>query len=461
MEVERTMRVQKDLAKSVWLTAALALTFSVARPASSAWLEGVKKIKIRDKEYPICPEREWVEAGLPLRQVPDEQNAAIEYINAINLYVEEPDELRDLYEYVQQNIWIEEASALLPWLKDNAAAIAAVRDGAKKKDCAFPLLKELEESFVAALLPHLSTMRALARLLVIQGKYLESHKKYREALDIYLAVTRMGYHVSKEPILISGLVGLAVDAIGAKAIEGCVLRNDLDARTLTYVLDSLQSAPSAAQNYVLSLSGEKAFGMSVVDDFFERRLSIADLTGDRPNLREVFPLIAVRSLGLRAIVKADFRKYWNWMDEWNRLPAHIAFRPENKRDHEIVKEFPAWSLAKMLVPALSHARVAFVRSEAKRAILIAQVALEVYRNEKGKYPRTLDQLKGTLDVIPIDPFSNEPLKYRRTEDGYVVYSVNENLVDDQGEQSDKKEDKDIVGRAPLPKPEPFKESEPK
>jgi hypothetical protein len=461
MEVERTMTVQRDLVKFVWLVALLALAFGVAKPASSAWLDGVKKIKIRDEEYPICPQDEWVKAGLPLREVPDDQNAAIEYVNAINQYVEETDDVRDLYDYVLQNVWVEEASALLPWLEQNAAAIASVREGAKKNDFRFPLLKELEESFVAARLPHLSTLRNLARLLVIQGKYLESQGKYREALDMYLTVTKIGYHVSKEPILISGLVGIAVDAIAGKAIEQCILRNRLNTRTLSDLLQKLSSAPSPAQNYIISMSGEKAFSMSVVDDLFERRLSIADITGDRPNLREVFPLIAARSLGLRAIMKADFRKYWNWMDEWNALPAHVALRPENMKGDKIIDEFPNWSLAKMLVPAISRARISFVRSEAKRAILIAQVALQIYRNEKGKYPRTLDQLKGTLDVIPLDPFLNEPLKYRPTQDGYVVYSVNENLVDDQGEQSDKKEDKDIVGRAPLPKPEPFKESEPK
>jgi len=448
-------RTQKNMVRFVLLTAALALTFSAAKPASSAWLDGVKKVKIREKEYPICPREEWIKAGLPVREVRDEENAAIEYIKAINLYVEEPEKLRDIYDYVQQNVWVEEASALLLWLKENEAAIAAVREGAKKKDCAFPLLKEKGESFIAALLPHLSPMRNLARLLVIQGKYLESQKKYREALDTYLAVTRMGYHVSKEPILISGLVGIAVDAIGAKAIEGCILRKKLDTRTLSYLLERLSSAPSPAQNYEISISGEKAFGMSIVDDIFERRLSLADLVDENANLREVLPLISSRSAGIRAIVKADFRKYWNWMDEWNDLPAHVAFRPENRKDDKIINELPAWSLAKLLVPALSRARVSFVRSKAVRAILTAQIALEIYRNEKGGYPKKLAQLKGILSEIPMDPFTNEPLKYKRTMDGYVVYSVNENLADDGGDGGLSGHGKDIVGRSPLPEPEPF------
>ncbi len=110
----------------------------------------------------------------------------------------------------------------------------------------------------------------------------------------------------------------------------------------------------------------------------------------------------------------------------------------------------------MLLPALSRARISFVRLKGIKAVLTAQVALEIYRNKERNYPQRLDQLKGILDEIPVDPFTNEPLKYRRTEEGYVVYSVSDNLVDDGGEGSLATQTKDIVGRFPLPEPEPLK-----
>ena len=448
-------RICRNALRFIVLITAWALALSFAQTAFPAWLDGVQEVKVGDKTYPVCPEEEWARLGFPARHVPDDKNAAIEYINAINLYIKEPENLRDLWEYVLQNVWIDEAKALLPWLEENAPAIAALREGARKDNCQFPLLKEPGAPMMNLLLPHLSSMRSLGRLLAIQGKYLESQGQYRKALDNYLVVAKMGYQVSKGPLLISGLVGVALDAISAKAIEECVLRHELDTRTLRWLLERVEDSPGAADNYITAISGEKVFGMSVVDDLFENRVSLGDLVGGRPSLRVALPIGGMRLLGLKAIMKSDFRKYWTWMDKWNALPDHVALRPENMQADEIVEEFPAWSLARMLVPALSRARISFVRGKAVQSLLRAEIALQIYHNQNGEYPESIAALKGIVDQIPIDPFTNEPLKYKRTEDGFLVYSVNDNLVDDGGEAGERREDGDMVRRYPLPDPEPF------
>jgi hypothetical protein len=36
--------------------------------------------------------------------------------------------------------------------------------------------------------------------------------------------------------------------------------------------------------------------------------------------------------------------------------------------------------------------------------------------------------------VPIDPYSDRPLVYRRTDDGYLLYSVGSNRVDDGGQR---------------------------
>jgi hypothetical protein len=60
-------------------------------------------------------------------------------------------------------------------------------------------------------------------------------------------------------------------------------------------------------------------------------------------------------------------------------------------------------------------------------------ALAVYRAEHGEYPAKLEQL--VLDVIrslPLDVFNNKSFIYKRTPDGYLLYSAGENSVDDGG-----------------------------
>jgi len=46
----------------------------------------------------------------------------------------------------------------------------------------------------------------------------------------------------------------------------------------------------------------------------------------------------------------------------------------------------------------------------------------------------LDELveAGLLEALPTDPFSDKPFVYKRTDDGFTLYSFGENLIDDGG-----------------------------
>ena len=60
-------------------------------------------------------------------------------------------------------------------------------------------------------------------------------------------------------------------------------------------------------------------------------------------------------------------------------------------------------------------------------------ALAAHRASAGKYPASLDALSPKpLASLPLDPFSGQPFVYRTMGDGYVLYSLYENGVDDLG-----------------------------
>jgi len=64
------------------------------------------------------------------------------------------------------------------------------------------------------------------------------------------------------------------------------------------------------------------------------------------------------------------------------------------------------------------------------------VAVLRHAAERGNLPESLDELvqRGYLDALPEDPFGAGPLSYRKTSDGFLLYSWGENLTDDGGVQ---------------------------
>ena len=67
---------------------------------------------------------------------------------------------------------------------------------------------------------------------------------------------------------------------------------------------------------------------------------------------------------------------------------------------------------------------------------LTMLALREYHRQHGDYPDTLDRLVPEyLPRLPLDYGDGETLRYRLTDDGYVLYSVGDNGRDDGGDTS--------------------------
>jgi hypothetical protein len=89
-------------------------------------------------------------------------------------------------------------------------------------------------------------------------------------------------------------------------------------------------------------------------------------------------------------------------------------------------------MAELLMPALQAAYDAEVRIVAVMRALRVFNALTEYRNTNGKEADGLGDLSLPAGAT-IDPYSGKPLLLQSTEDGWVVYSVMKNGVDDDGD----------------------------
>jgi hypothetical protein len=90
-------------------------------------------------------------------------------------------------------------------------------------------------------------------------------------------------------------------------------------------------------------------------------------------------------------------------------------------------------LTRMLVPALGRVFEVDVTMAARLECARAALTVERYRAAEGGLPEKLEDLVPKyLEAVPTDPFDGKPLRYRRLEKGYMIYSVGPDRMDNGG-----------------------------
>ncbi|GAH35951.1 unnamed protein product, partial [marine sediment metagenome] len=75
-----------------------------------------------------------------------------------------------------------------------------------------------------------------------------------------------------------------------------------------------------------------------------------------------------------------------------------------------------------------------LRAQARALDMIMSVL--TFKENKGRLPLNLSELQeaGLLEKVPIDPFSGKPIKYKKLDDNFTVYSYGLDFDDDGGER---------------------------
>jgi hypothetical protein len=86
-----------------------------------------------------------------------------------------------------------------------------------------------------------------------------------------------------------------------------------------------------------------------------------------------------------------------------------------------------------LFPSVSGAVAKSARLQTYVDAARVACALERYRLANGQFPETLDVLASHLiGSVPNDVMDGQPLRYLRTANGYILYSIGWNKTDDGG-----------------------------
>ena len=77
------------------------------------------------------------------------------------------------------------------------------------------------------------------------------------------------------------------------------------------------------------------------------------------------------------------------------------------------------------------------RGDAMRSLTRTAVAAYRYRAKEGEFPERLSNLTPKyLNAVPLDPYDGKAIRYRRAQDGGVLYSVGPDLADSEGRKTE-------------------------
>jgi hypothetical protein len=126
---------------------------------------------------------------------------------------------------------------------------------------------------------------------------------------------------------------------------------------------------------------------------------------------------------LNRIIPVFQRPYYEAKDELNKSFEEIEKEIEGKYTLRSISN--PLAIRSMLNPYLRHKSLAGMGE-----IGLANI---IYKQKHGEFADSLNQLAPEiLPVLPHDPFTGKDYIYRKTDTGFTVYSVGENLTDDGG-----------------------------
>ena len=331
----------------------------------------------------------------------------------------------------------------------------------------------LLEALSGSATPAMDACRGLARALAARSMLHLGEGNREAAWNDILALHRLARLVGQGPLMVEALLGFAIDGMATSA--GIQLLQHAEpmadqARHMEADMRALPPLPSMAE----------------VTNVGERFLCLSGATDLARGIGDGGPLGRVADPKVASEVDWDLAlRFCNaWYDglvDRARIPSYSkrreAFEEFDKKFEADMKQMsdraksPAYILRGLLggldqrkelgravggiliatfLPSTGQARLVEDRQSMTFDITRVAIALAGYKAEHGEYPDTLDALAPKyIPEVPLDRYTDKPLVYKKTDDGYLLYALGPNLKDDGGTSlDDDRVNYDIVVRMP-------------
>jgi hypothetical protein len=370
---------------------------------------------------------------------------------------------------------------LAQWLQANEKPLALVIEASKRPQYYNPVLPTSDpdgrHTLTTCLLPTVQNGRVMVTALTARAMFRLKAGQTDAAWEDLLASHRLARHIGSGGTLIEAMVGFAIEAIAASTDLAYLQHSTVDRQRLDRILRDLDALPRMRPLSERFDVGERFMALDMIA-MIDRRGPKA--LHDGLGLLSANPDLLERFLYSNAVWEPAMRNTNIWFDRM--VGASETKDPQQRRqklaevESEIVRlkekaavpgkakvlrtlfsrsgkgEHMGDILIATLLPAIVKVQSAADRHEQSLQNLRVAIALDAYRKDHGDYPTKLDALVPVyLKTIPLDLFSGKPLKFEKSPDGYLLYSIGPNEADDLGRgASDTPRGDDLPVRVPIP-----------
>lgn len=396
----------------------------------------------------------------------------------IDRYADDDEEAKALLEALLEDPFDHpDAHHLQAWVGMNEQGLDAIGSALNKPKYWCPLLHDEvgdNQLLIASYGLHHKALRDIAKCFRARLIYETKHGNQEDAADAVNCILRLAALQSQAPTLIDGLIAISIEAEAIFAVRQALSHRLLDRvvlakiaarftptdgrKSIVWHIDVYERCQSL-DGMMQIAAGRASFTELTSGDVQQRPFDLLFLD-ERFDINTALQIINTRFNDLIALMRSDaytvFSKRCDAFEEsltaQQETSEHVLFLErgtEKVLNNGLGHKAHTHALTKyyigIMMPALSAAYRTELRLTANYRNTRVAVAVERFRLDHGKLPDSLgDLVPNYLHAIPLDPFNDQPLRYGRTDNGFVAYSVGTNLIDDQGLEDHAKGDTAIV-----------------
>lgn len=353
------------------------------------------------------------------------ENAAVLYLRAFIIYEEPDSDLSKMLDDLRDGK-IKPNDQIRQYFEKNRPVIELVTTASQIPDCDWG--RDHSKGF-DLMMPELATVRKLAFMLVADSKVFLYDGDYKTSLERCLTIHRMARHIG-EDLIISNLVGIAMNSLANKHIKAILSEMPSDVETLEWL-----------KNQMLDISAKTPSLISAI--IAEAEISAREIRKEK--IDEILKTPEAEE-ALKSIPKEIIEKIQNGDEEYFTqsrkyymdfiasvqaafaLPYEEAYRELEKLSDKVTKEagtkpeaFATSTMSSSIAKLYTNEMVFKTNFNA----INASIDIYIQKAKNGQLP---DKLPADL---PKDLFSGKDFEYKKTADGFILRCQGKDLSKDE------------------------------